>query len=103
MIWDILYHDLNSTKKSWFLQRIALNLEYIIPLLTDEIEIPITDIWEEVEKYTYALFEASSLQSYNSINFDAQITQDTPPQAIADLLMIHVDNPVRISKNLING
>lgn len=48
--------------------RIALNLNEILPLLTDEL--PIQEIWSEVEQYVHALFDDASLSTDGPTEID---------------------------------
>ncbi len=72
--------------------RIALNLNEILPLLTDEL--PIQEIWSEIERYVHALFDDASLSTDGLTEIDQQPISDTASRAIADLLLFHIDHPV---------
>ena len=72
--------------------RIALKLNEILPLLTSEL--PIQEIWSEIERYVHALFDNSSLPTDGSAEIDRQPIPDTAHRAIADLLLLHIDHPV---------
>ena len=72
--------------------RIALNLNEILPLLTDEL--PIQEIWSEIERYVHALFDDSLLPTDGPTEIDQRPIPDTAHRAITDLLLLHIDHPV---------
>jgi len=88
--YDRLVRDLSG--EFWYPQNIALNLDDILSLLTDDV--PVQAIWPEVERYVQALFEYCSLPTDSCTYLDKQPLHDTPPRAVADLLMLHLDHPV---------
>jgi hypothetical protein len=79
------------TGEFWYPQNFALELDEILPLLTDEV--PIQAIWEVVEQYVHTLFEGHSFPA-DSPDLNAQPSHDSPSRAIADLLILHIDHPV---------
>lgn len=91
-LWEVLEQDLND--QSWLPQRLLFNLEDIILLMADEP--PFKEIWNDIEHYIYALFEASKFPTNNSMRFQHSPKQDTPARAIADLLATHLNHPVNI-------
>lgn len=91
-VYDRLIRDL--TAEFWYPQNIALNLEEILSLLNDDI--PVQEIWSEVERYVQALFEGTSLLADGPTDLDQQPLQDTPPRAVADLLMLHLAHPASV-------
>ncbi|HLE63148.1 MAG TPA: hypothetical protein VI750_08420, partial [Pyrinomonadaceae bacterium] len=69
----------------------AGNLDAILPLLVDEI--PVKEIWSEVESYVTALFEGIDLGSDEPEDFCAETPlNDSVAQAFADLLVGHIDH-----------
>ena len=69
----------------------AGNLDAILPLLIDEI--PVKEIWSEVESYVTALFEGIDLRSDEPDHFGAEAPpNDSTAQAFADLLASHIDH-----------
>jgi hypothetical protein len=69
----------------------AGNLDAILPLLVDEI--PVKEIWSEVESYVTALFEGIDLGSDEPEDFGAETPlNDSVAQAFADLLVGHIDH-----------
>jgi hypothetical protein len=89
LAYDRLIRDL--TGEFWYPQNLALQLDEILPLLTDEV--PIQAIWPVVEQYVHTLFEGCSFPT-DSPDLNEQPSHDSPSRAIADLLMIHIDHPV---------
>jgi hypothetical protein len=79
------------TGEFWYPQNLALELDEILPLLTDAV--PIQAIWPAVEQYVYTLFKGCSLPT-DSPDLNEEPSHDSPSQAIADLLILHVDPPV---------
>jgi hypothetical protein len=89
LAYDKLIQDL--TGEFWCPQNLALELDEILPLLTDEV--PIQAIWPAVEQYVHTLFEGCSLPT-DSPDLKEPPSHDNPSRAIADLLMLHIDHPV---------
>ncbi len=85
-----LVHDL--TGDAWYPQNIALHLEEIMPVLTEDV--PIREVWYEIEQYLQALFEGSSLPSEGPDGLSEPITDDTTQMAIAELVTSHLNHPV---------
>jgi hypothetical protein len=79
------------TGEFWYPQNLALELDEILPLLTDEV--PIQAIWPVIEQYVHTLFEGCSF-STDSPDLNEQPSHDSPSRAIADLLILHIDHPV---------
>lgn len=75
-------------------QEIVLNLSEILSLLTDDL--PLGDIWTEIEKYVERMFEGSSLPTDEPIELESVPSQDTPSRANADLLIFHTNHPVSL-------
>lgn len=75
-------------------QNIVLNLSEILSLLTDDL--PLQDIWTEIEKYVGHMFEGSSLPTDGTIELENAPPQDTPTRAIAELLIFHTNHPVSL-------
>ena len=89
LVYDRLVRDL--TGEFWYPQNFALELDEILPLLTDKV--PIQAIWPVVEQYVHTLFEGCSLPT-DSPDLNEQPSHDSPSRAIADLLILHIDHPV---------
>ncbi len=80
------------TGNAWYPQNIALNLEEILPLLTNDV--PTREVWYEIEQYLGALFEGSSLPLNGPERLDERLPDDTAEAAIAELITSHLDHPV---------
>ena len=69
----------------------AGNLDAILPLLVDEI--PVKEIWLEVESYVRALFDGIDLGSDEPEDFGTETPpNDSVAQGFADLLVGHIDH-----------
>jgi hypothetical protein len=80
------------TGNAWYPQNIALNFEEILPLLTEDV--PVREVWYEVEQYLDALFEGSSPPPDGPNGFDGVPSDDTVRTAIAELVASHLDHTV---------
>jgi hypothetical protein len=80
------------TGNAWHPQNIALNLEEILPLLTNDVLT--REVWYEIEQYLGALFEGSSLPLNGPERLDERLPDDTAEAAIAELTTSHLDHPV---------
>jgi hypothetical protein len=89
LVYDRLVRDL--TGEFWYPQNLALELDEILPLLTDEV--PIQAIWPVIKQYVHTLFEGCSLPT-DSPELNEQPSHDSPSRAIADLLILHIDHPI---------
>lgn len=67
------------------------NFEEVLPLLVEDV--PILEIWGEIEKYLSALFEGYSLTGDGPSGFEESLLDDTPERAISDLIVLHLDHP----------
>ena len=90
LVYETLVRDLSGEFR--YHRGVALNLGDILPLLTDEL--PIQEIWSEIERYVHALFDNSSLPTDGPAEIDRQPIPDTAHRAIADLLLLYIDHPV---------
>ena len=91
LAYETLVRDLTDEIK--YPQEVALNLNEILPLLTDNI--PIQEIWPLIDEYVHFLFEGCSFPA-NGLMIGKQLPQDTSARAIADLLMFHLDHPANV-------
>ena len=83
---DDIYTEMDS-------KNVALNLEKILPLVTDELLIK--DIWFEIEEYLELLLRNNKRTNVeNEIKFD-EIVDDTPSKAVAYLITSNLNHPVR--------
>lgn len=89
LVYKTLVRDLVT--ESWYPQNIALNLEDILELLTDDLNL--LTLWAEIEQYTDSLLEGISTSGSQPLQFQEFIANDSPSRAIAELLAIHLDHP----------
>lgn len=92
LAFETLVRDLAGWFK--FPRNIARNFDDILPLFSDDI--PVKEIWAEIERYTHALFEGKPLRNEDGVSLETDITDDTPGRAITDLLAEDVDHPVQL-------
>jgi hypothetical protein len=91
LVYDRLVQDLTGEFR--YPQNLALELDEILPLLTDEV--PMQAIWSVVEQYVHTLFEGCSLPA-DSPDLKEQPSHDSPSRAIADLLILYIDHPMYV-------
>lgn len=73
---------------------ITLNLDQILPLLTDKI--PIQEIWPEMEKYIHILFENYPSRDFDPLKFsEKEKVEDNPSIALMSLVLVCLNHPVR--------
>lgn len=76
------------------------NLGEILPLLTAEV--PETEVWHEIEPYVHSLFPGADDEGVDSSLLEALRVRpdtDTPTQAFADLLSLHIAHPIKVLSN----
>lgn len=76
-----------------FPRTIARNFDEILPLLFDDI--PIEEVWPEIERYVHTLFEGKPFRDEGGVSFATNLPEDNPAQAIADLLCEDIDHAVQ--------
>jgi hypothetical protein len=84
-------------------QNIIFDLQEILPLVTDNV--PIKEIWDELEKYIHVLFKPLKLSS-NSLHLENQYAIDTSSKALSDFIVSHINHNIHViarSSKLICG
>lgn len=89
LAFQTIVHDV--TTESPYPQNIARNLDKILPILAGEI--PLQEIWPEIEKYIHAMFAGCQMSEGESVRF-RDYKEDTPSRALTDLIAYHLDHPV---------
>ncbi|AKB57703.1 hypothetical protein [Methanosarcina barkeri] len=74
-------------------QNIIFDLQEILPLITDNI--PIKEIWNELESYVHTLFESLKLNS-KGLCLDSEYDLDTPSRALSDFLVSHINHNINV-------
>ncbi len=92
LMYRTLVNDIKNSKID--AKTVTLNLGDILGLLTDEI--PIKDIWQEIDHHIQILFESypsHDLESFEFVNLEDEIT--TPSNALMDLVLGCLNHPIR--------
>jgi hypothetical protein len=89
VLYDTLVRDLGDGSVPF--PRVAQHLDEILPLLTDEL--PILQIWLEVERYLVELVGPIPDSIEEPPGLTNPPAPDSPEQALADLLGMHVAHP----------
>jgi hypothetical protein len=63
-----------------------------LPLLTSDV--PVREVWSEVQQYLATLFEGSPLPPDGPEGLDEQPTDDTAEMAVDDLVALHLVHPI---------
>jgi len=76
-------------------QRILVHLDDVLALLCEEI--PLKDIWSEIETYLDELFSGVPLEPYPELEACLEEghapSENTPENAVADLYLLYLDHP----------
>lgn len=91
LAYKTLLQDLIDPRYSF--QNIAFDLQEILPLITDNV--PVKEIWDELEKYIRVLFEPLKFSS-SSLNLEGEYAQDTPSRALADFIVSHTNHNINV-------
>jgi hypothetical protein len=82
----------DMTEKARYPRNLAFNLDRILPLLTSNI--PMREVWSEVQQYMDALFEGTPLPPDGAEGLHEQPTDDTAEMAVNDLVTLHLIHPI---------
>lgn len=82
---DLINHSIGK-------KQVAENFHKVIPLLTNDV--PIKEIWKEIEDYLGKIFNASYDPSLKLEIFTKDFEKDTPILALYDLLSYTLEHPV---------
>jgi len=83
LLYSVLIRDLDEAPYPLI---VALNMNEILPLLVDDL--PIREIWSELEQYVGALFANSSLSASGPTGIDVELPGDAAENVIVDLVSI---------------
>lgn len=78
-------------EEHWLPRIFALQLDEILPLLTDEL--PVKSIWSEIEEYLEALFHSIGTPAKIIPGLDELPEDDTSARSISELIVGHLDHP----------
>ena len=74
-------------------QNILFDLQEILPLITDNV--PLKEIWDELENYIRVLFSPLKLNS-NGFHLDNKNSPDTPSRALSDFIVSHINHNINV-------
>jgi hypothetical protein len=92
LVYETLVRDLTTEIR--YPGETVLNLHAILPLITHDL--PLHDIWIEIDGYIRHMFETSPLSPDEPTQIRGAVIEDTTSRAIADLLSMHINNPVSL-------
>lgn len=92
----ILYETLINDLKNRNIdpKTVTFNLDQILPLITDEI--PIKDIWPELENHIHILFENYPSNDFVPFKFNEENVKKNASEALAHFIVSCVNHPVRL-------
>lgn len=81
------------TTEFWYPKDIMMELDSILSLFDD---LSVMEIWLEIEKYLKYLMNNLHLTNDISLNLKDNLEEDNTTRAIADLIVLHLNYPIRI-------
>ena len=91
LAYKTLLQDLIDPSSSF--QNIVFDLQEILPLITDNV--PVKEIWDELENYTSALFANLKLNS-DCFHLESKNAPDTPSRALSNFIVFHINHNINV-------
>lgn len=91
LVYKTLLQDLVDPHNSF--QNIIFDLQEILPLITDNV--PIKEIWDELESYVHTLFDSLKLSS-KGLCLDSEYDLDTPSRALSGFIVSHINHNINV-------